>query len=226
MKKLKSIKRPKSQESKRFLAEQIIKLLKKYYPVTQCALHHKSVFELLVATILSAQCTDERVNSVTPALFKKFPGPKAFALAPVEEIEEAIRSTGFYKNKAKNIKACAQSLVEKYHGEVPKSLEELTELSGVGRKTANVVLGVGFKIPSGIVVDTHVTRLSNRFGLVKSENAVVIERELGPLIDRSEWIEYSHRLIDHGRKICKARSPRCEICFLADICPSSTMGLA
>ena len=203
------------------LATQIIALLKKYYPVTECALHHRNVFELMVATILSAQCTDERVNSVTPRLFEKFSGPKSFAKAPVEQIEEIIRPTGFYKNKAKNIKACAQSLVDNYGGEVPKSLEELTKLSGVGRKTANVVLGVGFQIPSGIVVDTHVTRLSNRFGLVKSDNAVIIERELIEIIEKKEWIEYSHRLIDHGRKICKARKPRCEVCFLTDICPST-----
>lgn len=214
-------KRPKSQEAKKKLAAEIIALLKKYYPTTECALHHKNVFELMIATILSAQCTDVRVNTVTPKLFEKFSGPKSFAKARAEQIEEVIRPTGFYKNKAKNIKACAQSLVDNYNGEVPKSLEELTKLSGVGRKTANVVLGVGFKIPSGIVVDTHVTRLSNRFGLVKSDNAVVIERELMPFIEKTEWIDYSHRLIDHGRKICKARKPRCEVCFLSEICPSA-----
>lgn len=213
--------RPRSLAAKKLRAAEIIRLLKKYYPTTECALHHKNVFELLIATILSAQCTDVRVNQITPALFAKFPGPKSFAKAPVEQIEELIRSAGFYKNKAKNIKAAAQAIVENHGGEVPKSLEELTELSGVGRKTANVVLGVGFKIPSGIVVDTHVTRLSNRFGLVKTDNAVIIERELTPIIEKKEWIDYSHRLIDHGRKICKARKPRCQVCFLTDICPST-----
>ena len=214
----------KSLQSKRIFAAEIIRLLKKYYPQTECALHHKNVFELLVATILSAQCTDVRVNQITPALFSKFPRPKSFADAQVEEIEELIRSAGFYKNKAKNIKAAAQAIVANHGGKVPNSLEELTKLAGVGRKTANVVLGVGFKIPSGIVVDTHVTRLSNRFGFVKTENAVIIERELGEIIDKKEWIDFSHRLIDHGRKICKARKPRCEVCFLSDICPSSATG--
>ncbi len=216
-------KRPRSLKAKKQLAEEIIKLLKKYYPVTECALIHKNPFELLVATILSAQCTDARVNLVTPALFKKFPGPKSFAEAPVEDIEELIRSTGFYKNKAKNIKECARLLVENHHSKVPKSLEELTKLAGVGRKTANVVLGVAYRIPSGVVVDTHVTRLSNRFGLVNTDNAVVIERELNDIIPKEEWIDYSHRLIDHGRKICKAQRPRCEVCFLADICPSAEL---
>ncbi len=216
--------RPRSITAKRILAAEIIRLLKKYYPQTECALHHKNVFELLVATILSAQCTDVRVNQITPAVFAKFARPKSFAEAPIEEIEELIRTAGFYKNKAKNIKAAAQAIVANYGGEVPKSLEELTELAGVGRKTANVVLGVGFRIPSGIVVDTHVTRLSNRFGLVKTDNAVIIERELNEIIEKKEWIDYSHRLIDHGRKICKARKPRCEVCFLSDICPSATTG--
>ncbi len=218
----KKSKRPRSHQAKISLAAEIISLLKRYYPITQCALHYKSNFELLVATILSAQCTDVRVNLVTPELFKSLPGPKAFAQAPIEQIEELIRPTGFYKNKAKNIKACAQSLVDDYAEEVPKSLTELIKLSGVGRKTANVVLGVAFKIPSGIVVDTHVSRLSNRFAIVKSDNAVVIERELMTIVEKNEWIEYSHRLIDHGRKICKARTPRCEICFLSDICPSAS----
>lgn len=196
-----------------------LKLLKRYYPDAHCALDYQNPFELLVATILSAQCTDERVNLTTPALFKKYPTAKKMARAEVEEIELLIKSCGFYKNKAKNIKACAETLVEKHGGEVPQDLESLVELAGVGRKTANVVLGNAFNIASGIVVDTHVTRLANRLGWVKGENAVQIERQLIKYFHEDDWVMLSHYLIAHGRAICKARKPDCAHCFLEETCP-------
>lgn len=193
--------------------------LKEHYGNAECALHHRNPFELLVATILSAQCTDERVNMVTPELFRRFPTPEAMAKAPQEEIEELIRSTGFFKNKAKNIKNCALQLVEKHQGQVPQTLEELQALSGVGRKTANVVLGVAFQIAVGVVVDTHVTRLSARLLWSKAKTAEKIEQDLMKLLPPSEWIITSHLLIYHGRRICKARKPLCSTCFLFDRCP-------
>lgn len=173
----------------------------------------------MVATILSAQCTDERVNIVTKDLFKTYKKPSDLADEDVEVIETAIRSTGFYKNKAKNIKANCQILKDKYNNQVPKTLDELVALPGIGRKTANVVLGNAFGIATGVVVDTHVTRLSNRFGWVKIQDAVKIEQKLNTMFDQSEWIMLSHYLISHGRAICKARSPDCENCFLATRCP-------
>ena len=194
-------------------------LLKRYYPNAKCALNYKNPFELLIAVILSAQCTDKRVNIVTEVLFKEFSTPQKIAQAPVEKIENIIHSAGFYKNKAKNIKSCSQSLLEKYGGEVPRDLEKLVELAGVGRKTANVVLGDAYKISSGIVVDTHVGRLSYRFGWTKSENAVVIERDLQKIIPPLDWILVAHLLIFHGRAVCKARKPLCSLCFLDDCCP-------
>jgi endonuclease-3 len=197
----------------------VIKLFKRYYPDAHCALNHRNAFELLVATILSAQCTDERVNMVTPALFEEFPTPEKMSKAPQERLELLIRSTGFYKNKAKNLKSMATDLAEKHHGYVPKNLDELVHLAGVGRKTANVVLGNAFGIIAGIVVDTHVTRLSNRLGWVKTENAEIIERELQKIIPHEDWIIISHWLITHGRQVCKARSPQCNTCFLAEDCP-------
>lgn len=196
-----------------------IALFKRYYPDAHCALNHTNPFELLVATVLSAQCTDERVNMVTPALFKKYPTPQKMAKAPIEDLEALIRSTGFYKNKAKNLKAAATKLVENYKGKIPQDLESLVQLPGVGRKTANVVLGNAFNIASGIVVDTHVTRLSNRLGWVKTENAVVIERQLCDKVPQEEWVMLSHYLIAHGRAICKARKPACSHCFLEETCP-------
>jgi len=196
-----------------------IQLFKRYYPDAHCALDYTNPFELVVATCLSAQCTDERVNMVTPALFKKYPTPLAMSQAPVEDLEELVRSTGFYKNKAKNLKSCATTLVEKHGGVVPKNLESLVELAGVGRKTANVVLGNAYGIPSGVVVDTHVTRLSNRLGWVKGQNAVILERQLGKLVPQDEWIMFPHYLISHGRAICKARKPDCAHCFLEETCP-------
>lgn len=197
-----------------------IKLFKKYYPEAHCALNHVSPEQLLVATILSAQCTDERVNIVTKTLFKKYPSMAAFAKADLSELEQDIRSTGFYKNKAKSIKTMAATLVEKYKGKVPRTLEELVELPGVGRKTANVVLGNSFGISSGIVVDTHVTRLSNRMGLTKHKtDAVKIEKDLVKVVPEEDWIQFSHWMITHGRQICKARKPQCDICFQQELCP-------
>ncbi len=198
--------------------KKIISLLAKEYPDAHCALDHESAFQLLVATILSAQCTDERVNKVTPALFKRFPTPQSYLKADVLEIEEFVRTTGFFKNKAKNIKGCAEQLVEKHKGEVPQTMEELHALPGVGRKTANVVLGNIFGIP-GMVVDTHVTRLSNRMGFVKGTDAVKLELELQKLVPEKNWTMYSHYLITHGRAICTARNPDCKNCFLNKNCP-------
>lgn len=193
--------------------------LKENYPDAHCALNFKNPFELLIATILSAQCTDERVNIVTADLFKQHPTAKSLAKADVLEIEEIIRSTGFFRNKAKNIKACCEQLVQSYGGLVPQTLDQLHALPGVGRKTANVVLGNAFGIPSGVVVDTHVTRLSNRFGWVKIEDAVKIEQILNKLCPENDWIMLPHYLISHGRAICKARSPNCKECFLQSSCP-------
>lgn len=218
-KSVKSSKNVESPEQKSRRSEEVIELLHRYYPDAHCALHHRNAFELLVATILSAQCTDERVNMVTPALFAKFPTAKTMAKASVEEISELIRSINFFNNKAKNLKACAQSLVEKFNGEVPPTQEDLVKLAGVGRKTANVVLGNAFRIASGVVVDTHVMRLSNRLGFVKGDDPVKLEQALNEFIPRSEWIDYSHLLITHGRQVCKARGPKCETCFLEELCP-------
>ncbi len=202
------------------LANEYIGLFKKYYPDAHCALDHSSPEELLIATILSAQCTDARVNIVTKTLFKKYPDMKALAESDIEELEQDIRSTGFYKNKAKSLKAMATSVVENYGGKVPRTLEQLVELAGVGRKTANVVLGNSFQIASGVVVDTHVTRLSNRMGLTKHKaDAVKIEQDLIKLVPKKHWIQFSHWLIEHGRRVCKARKPQCETCFLQEICP-------
>ncbi len=197
----------------------VLKLLKKYYPDAHCALVHQNSFELLVATILSAQCTDERVNQVTPHLFEAYPNAKKMAKASIDDLELILRSVNFYRNKAKNIKACALSLVEKYEGNVPDTVERLIELSGVGRKTANVVLGNAFGIPSGVVVDTHVARLSNRLGWVRSKDPAFIEKKLCAIVPKKEWIQLSHELIFHGRQICKARSPQCQRCFLFEHCP-------
>jgi endonuclease-3 len=200
----------------------VLEILKNEYPDAHCALDFKNPYELLVATILSAQCTDERVNQVTPSLFKKYPNPKTLAQAEIEDLEKLIHSTGFYKNKSKNLKACAEKLVEKYDGLIPKDLMDLVSLPGVGRKTANVVLGNAYGISSGVVVDTHVTRLSNRLGWVKSENAVQIEQKLNKLIPQEFWIMTSHWLIAHGRGPCKARKAQCSGCLLKEICPASS----
>lgn len=200
-------------------AREIARRLGQMYSDAECALRFDSPLQLLVAVILSAQCTDERVNIVTRDLFKKYRTAQDFAEAPLEDLEQAVRSTGFYKNKAKNIQACCKALVEKHGGEVPQTMEELHALAGVGRKTANVVLGTAFGIPSGVVVDTHVTRLSNRLGLTKQTDAVKIENDLAALLPQDQWIDFSHRLIWHGRRVCNARKPRCEACELESLCP-------
>ncbi len=198
----------------------ILKLLKEHYQSSRCALSYKTPYQLLVATILSAQCTDQRVNQVTPALFKKYPDAQKMSQAHLKEIETLIRSTGFYKNKAKHILATSQEVVRQYKGQVPCTMEELSRLPGVGRKTANVVLGNAFGIP-GIVVDTHVTRLSNRLGLASGLNAVKLEKDLERVVCREDWIDFSHWMIWHGRKLCKARKPLCGDCFLQHVCTFS-----
>jgi len=208
-----------SKTQKKERTEQIVKLLKRAHPDAHCALNHANAFELLVATILSAQCTDTRVNIVTKDLFRKYKSAAEFAAAPLRDLERAIQSTGFFRMKAKSIKSACADIVEKHGGEVPRDLESLVALRGVGRKTANVVLGTAYGIPSGLVVDTHVTRLGRRLGLTRHTDAVKIERDLMAQIPKREWIDFSHRLIAHGRQICLARKPRCEICPLADVCP-------
>lgn len=199
-------------------ARQIAKVLAKTYPDAVCALHHGDAYQLLVATILSAQCTDERVNLVTPEFFRRYPTPADLAAAPQSDVEEVIRSTGFFRSKATNLRGMAQALVERFGGEVPGNLDDLVSLPGVGRKTANVVLGTCFGIPSGLVVDTHVKRITYLLGLTKSTNPEVIEREMMELLPRSEWINFSHRLIHHGRRICIARRPKCLECPLLKLC--------
>jgi len=195
----------------------ILNLLDEHYPNVRVALHYSNPLELLVATILSAQCTDERVNQITPYLFKKYPTAKDYATADLKTLEEDIKPTGFYKNKAKHIKECCQVLVEKYHGQVPANLEVLTKLPGIGRKTANVVLGNAFDIP-GIVVDTHVRRVAKRLGLTKHQDALKIEKDLMQLIPKEKWTKFSLQLTWHGRRICKARKPQCDKCPLHKWC--------
>lgn len=192
-------------------------LLARAYPDARCTLNFRSPFELLVATILSAQCTDERVNQVTPALFQRFPDARALAEAPLEEIESYIRSTGFYRNKAKALKSMAEALVARHGGQVPASMGELVQLPGVGRKTANVVLGNCFDTP-GITVDTHVSRVAQRLGLTESRQQDKIEQDLMAVIPQPHWTQFSHRAILHGRLVCQARKPKCEMCVLALEC--------
>lgn len=197
----------------------IVRRLKKDYSHAVCALNYDTPVQLLIATILSAQCTDVRVNIVTAELFERYPTAEKLAKAPVRSIEKLVQSTGFYRNKAKNIKSCCQDLVEHHDGQVPKDLDSLVKLAGVGRKTANVVLGTAFGIPTGVVVDTHVGRLSRRLGLTEKTDAVQAERELMKIIPQKEWIDYSHRIIYHGREVCKARKPNCEGCNFLKFCP-------
>lgn len=199
-------------------ALEIVRLLADLYPDAKCALRHRNPFQLLIATILSAQCTDARVNEVTRTLFKKYPDPGSLAEASLEEIEEDIRPTGFFRNKAKNIQACCRALVEGHRGSVPAGMEELTRLAGVGRKTANVILGNCFGIP-GIVVDTHVQRLSQRLALTRNTTPEKIEMDLTALIPAEEQVNFCHRMIEHGRQVCAARKPLCSICGLERVCP-------
>jgi endonuclease-3 len=203
---------------KRFAGKVVRKLAAEYGDAT-CALHFKTPLELLIATILSAQCTDERVNIVTKTLFKKYPTALHYARANRQELERDIQSTGFFRNKAKSIQTCCQQLVEQYDGQVPREMESLVELAGVGRKTASVVLGTAFGIASGVVVDTHVSRVSHRLGMTAHKDAIRIERDLMAQLPQKEWIDFSHRLIHHGRRVCTARRAFCERCVLADICP-------
>jgi endonuclease-3 len=202
---------------------EIIARLKRTYPDAHCSLDHRNPFELLVATILSAQCTDERVNMTTPALFERYPDAESLARADTTELEEMIKSTGFFRNKARSLLGMANALVDTHDGVVPAVMDSLVDLPGVGRKTANVVLGNAFDINEGIVVDTHVTRLSNRLGLSKSTDAVAIEQDLIPLVPKEDWTVFSHLLIYHGRAVCKAPTPRQEECVLCDICPTCVL---
>lgn len=198
---------------------EIARILKQVYPDSQCALNFKTPLQLLVATILAAQCTDARVNLVTPDLFRKYKSARDFAEAIPEELENEIRSTGFFRQKAKSIiNACAE-LVKMHQGEIPRDMEALTRLSGVGRKTANVVLGTAFRIPSGIVVDTHVKRLAYRMGLTRHTDPDKIELDLKEKIPQDQWIDFAHRMTDHGRKVCTARKPKCDLCPLERVCP-------
>jgi endonuclease-3 len=199
----------------------IIRLLKKAYPDAKCSLNHSNPFELLIATILSAQCTDARVNIVTQDLFRKYRKPEDYLKVSEKELQRDIRTTGFFRNKTKSIQGTAKVLTKQYGGKVPETIEELLELPGVARKTANVVLGNAFGINSGVVVDTHVTRLSHRLGLSAERTAEKIENDLIGLVPKKDWVIFSHLLIAHGRGICKARNPLCEQCVIEKLCPSS-----
>ncbi len=212
----------KSKNNNKEFVKELLFRLKQNYPDANCALHHNNPFQLLVATILSAQCTDKRVNMVTPILFDRFPDAKSMAEAPIAEVEDIIKSTGFFRSKSKNIKLASTSIVDEFNGRVPDMMEKLTILPGVGRKTANVVLGNAFGKNIGVVVDTHVKRISNLLGLTKHSDPVKIEQDLIKQIPQEQWTLFSHYLIHHGRGICVARRPDCAHCFLQDICPSST----
>ena len=199
----------------------VIRRLKRAYPGAKCSLNHSNPFELLVATILSAQCTDERVNIVTADLFRKYRKPEDYLKVQPRELEKDIQSTGFFRNKTKSIQGTARMLTEQYHGEVPHTMDELLELPGVARKTANVVLGNAFDIHAGVVVDTHVTRLSHRLGFTQQKTAEKIELDLIEIVPKKDWVIFPHLMIYHGRKICKARNPLCEECVVEKQCPSS-----
>jgi endonuclease III len=202
-------------------ALEILERLKRLYPDATCSLDYETPVQLLVATVLSAQCTDERVNMVTPELFRRFPTAEAMAIADLAEIESLVRSTGFYRNKAKNIQAACRLIVEKFGGVVPQTMEELLTLPGVARKTGNVVLAHAYGINAGVTVDTHVRRLTNRLGLTTHDDPIRIERDLMALLPQPDWENWSIRLIYHGRAVCMARSPACDRCELADLCPSA-----
>ncbi|ACK73543.1 endonuclease III [Gloeothece citriformis PCC 7424] len=214
-----NITRKKTTQSKRAL--EILATLEHLYPEATCSLTYETPVQLLVATILSAQCTDERVNQVTPNLFARFPDASSLANAPREDLEILIRSTGFYRNKAKNIQGACQKIVSEFGGEVPQQMEKLLSLPGVARKTANVVLAHGFGIIQGVTVDTHVKRLSGRLGLTKETDPIKIERDLMTLLPQPDWENFSIRIIYHGRAVCKARKPDCDRCKLAHLCPSA-----
>lgn len=210
-----------SNEDRKGRLRKISRQLKAAYPDAKCTLNHANAFELLIATILSAQCTDERVNIVTADLFRKYRKPEDYLKVSPSELQNDIRTTGFFRNKAKSIQGTAKMLTEQYGGRVPNTIAELLELPGVARKTANVVLGNAFGVSSGIVVDTHVTRLARRLGLTEQKQAEKIERDLVEIVPRKDWVIFSHLLIAHGRKICKARNPLCAQCIIEKLCPSS-----
>ena len=200
-------------------ATEIVRLLRRHYPAATCSLDFHTPLELLVATILSAQCTDERVNIVTKDLFQKYRSAADYAEVPLAQLEKDIQTTGFFRNKAKSIQGCCKLLVERHDGQVPQDIGQLVELPGIGRKTANVILGTAFGIASGVVVDTHVTRLSHRLGLSQEKTAEKIEKDLMAAIPSKEWVAFSHRMIQHGRKVCVARKPLCDVCPFNAICP-------
>ena len=210
-----------SLEKKRNRMMEIVRRLKTEYPDSKCSLHYDSPFQLLVATILSAQCTDARVNKVTEKLFRKYPEPKNFANLSIEQLKFEIFSTGFYNNKAKSIKGMAETVMEKWCGILPDTVDEMVKLPGVGRKTANVVMGNVFNVPS-LVVDTHVTRISNLLGFVRTKDAVKIEKALIKIVEKKDWTLFAHLLIDHGRAVCIANRPKCDNCGIAEFCPSNT----
>jgi endonuclease III len=213
--------RRESGKARRARTSEILARLRKEYPESRCSLNFESPLQLLVATVLAAQCTDERVNAATPALFRRCPTARHYAEIPIEELEELVRTTGFFRNKARSVQNLGRTLVASHGGEVPATMDELKALPGVGRKTANVVLGNAFGKNEGVVVDTHVQRLSRRLGLTAETDPEKIERDLIPLIPREDWTLWSHLLIDHGRKVCKARKPECPVCLVADLCPSA-----
>jgi len=202
-------------------ARKIIRSLKRAYPDAKCSLNHSNAFELLIATILSAQCTDARVNVVTQDLFRKYRKPEDYLKVSEKELQQDIRTTGFFRNKTKSIQGTAKALTEKYRGKVPQTMDQLLELPGVARKTANVVLGNAFGIRSGVVVDTHVTRLSRRLGITEQKTAEKIELDLVAIVPKKDWVIFSHLLIAHGRAVCKARNPLCAECVVERLCPSS-----
>ena len=213
-----SIKKPKTAAERKARLDRILGELDRLYPNATCALHHTSAWELLVATILSAQCTDERVNKVTPGLFAKYPTIEDLANVSQDELANEIRSTGFFNNKAKSVRGAAQKILKDFGGEVPRNIEDLLTVPGAARKTSNVVLGVAFGIASGVVVDTHVQRITNRLDLTKEQDPVKIERDLVKLLPQARWIQFSHQVIHFGRGICVARKPRCGECPLEPIC--------
>jgi endonuclease III len=214
--------KPSKQPPQKRIGE-ILKRLKKAYPDAKCSLNYSNALELLIATILSAQCTDERVNLVTKSLFKKYTNPEDYQRVPEEEFQNEIRSTGFFRNKTRSIRGASKKILDNFGGQVPSTMEELLTLPGVARKTANVVLGNVFHIADGVVVDTHVSRVSQRLGLTKNTKAEKIEQDLMKLVPQKDWIQFSHMMIYHGRYVCKAPKPDCPNCTLNDLCPSSTV---
>ncbi len=214
--------RRESKKARRARSEEILARLKREYPDSRCALNHDNPLQLLMATILSAQCTDKRVNMVTPELFARFPTAADLAAAELGELEELVRTTGFFRNKARSLKGLGQALVDEHGGEVPSEMGALVRLPGTGRKTANVVLGNAFGIDEGVVVDTHVGRISRLLVLTEEKDPVKVERDLMAVVPKSDWTLWAHLLIDHGRAVCKARRPDCGACVLADLCPSAT----